>query len=173
MDSSHWVAVMNLRAWLQVCGVACALGACAQAAPGGVDAERRALAQADAAESCDGGCESEDDPATPGDDRAGYVHCQSARNGSSLTCGPSLGCCPDPTNAPEPVCAHTRQACGFVQAFMVFCDGPEDCAGAGACMITRTGRSCGNGYYTVCHADRDCPAGQPSCGRDGLCRAAP
>ena len=120
---------------------------------------------------CSASCQPDDDSRTPGDDRAGYVSCDSALSGHSMTCGPGFGCCPDPTNVPEgPVCGATRADCGFVMAFIVLCDGPEDCSAGTPCSVTRTGQICGSGYYGVCHKDSDCPDGQ-ACDTNGECRA--
>lgn len=154
-----------------VWGVLCSLAACSESGLL-VEADARPDTQALAQAACDAGCEDGDDPATPGDDRAGYVSCKSSRSGSSLTCGPGLGCCPDPINAGTPLCAQTRSECGFPMAFMVSCDGPEDCPTGVACMITRSGQICGNGYYSLCHSDADCPVSLAHCGSDGLCGAA-
>lgn len=124
-----------------------------------------------AGDGCSATCQQDDDTRTPGDDRAGYVSCESSASGDSLTCGPGLGCCPDPTNVPQgPTCGATRTDCGFVMAFIVYCDGPEDCSGGAACSVTRTGQICGDGYYQVCHTDKNCPSGQ-TCNENGECRA--
>jgi len=184
-------------------GAACVFSACSEESPAYAEVEatsaRQALAQAggaavsavvcgdgvvDSGEACDDGnlldadgcsasCQLDNDAQTPGDDRNAYVSCTNTSNGASLTCGPGLGCCPNPTNSAGPVCGKTRADCGFVMAFIVFCDGPEDCTSGNSCVLTRSGRVCASsGYSNVCHTDSDCPTDQPHCDPEGLCRPA-
>ena len=125
---------------------------------------------------CSASCQREDNAKTPGDDRAGYATCTSSSSGTALTCGDGLGCCPDPTNVPAgPICAATRTDCGFVMAFIVFCDGPEDCAAGQVCLNGKYDNSCvtgqpgpAGGYAQLCHSDRDC--GTAKCASDGWCQ---
>jgi len=112
-----------------------------------------------------------DDPATPGDDRAGYFSCRV----SSEVCGPDEFCCGASAGSGRG-CIPKGSACGPAP---VYCDGPEDCQAGQSCAwgTSHYGVSCGvigsgpQWYGAVCHTSADCPAGQ-ACSTDGYCRAS-
>ncbi len=84
----------------------------------------------------------------------------------SCSCSAPTACCMGDINATEGECV-APQTCA---SFLLTCDGPEDCTGAGAvCCITPSGSSCVAGSectgYWVCRNDEDCAAtaGQNTC----------
>jgi hypothetical protein len=113
----------------------------------------------------------QDDPSTPGDDRAGYVSCSDPATQASMTCGPNLGCC----SHAGPSCAADGTQCSAGQPFFDACDGPEDCAGTGyPCWQGRFGNICSTpagGFNIVCHTNADCTAERPLCS-NARCNAA-
>lgn len=104
----------------------------------------------------------DDDPNTPGDDRAGYVQC-----GDSLSCGPDTGgCCTILF-----VCADETPSCPSPSP-IVNCDGPEDCTEPGQkCWGGMVGALCDDqGPFLKCHTDRDCTEpSRPVCNSTGGC----
>jgi len=121
---------------------------------------------------CSASCELDDNLATPGDDRPGYVICR-VGDGPEISCGPDQGCCLNGTDADPsvPVCAAAMSDCEVTPAFET-CDGHEDCPTGTRCRGTRFGNACGQGYYDVCHTSADCDEIRPYCD-DGICGAAP
>jgi len=95
--------------------------------------------------------EPEDDPSTPGDDRAGFIAC------GEQSCTPGYLCCGHGVG-----CAASLQACIAAGAPDTIdyrsCDGPEDCAAPERCAVSRHWVSCGTPsfYGVICHTDLDC-----------------
>jgi len=93
----------------------------------------------------------QDDPSTPGDDRAGYMVC------NNQTCNPGFICC-----SGEAGCAESPSACVDAGApdYLGYatCDGPEDCGPGESCAGARHWVSCGPAsFYGIrCHRDSDC-----------------
>lgn len=93
----------------------------------------------------------QDDPSTPGDDRAGYIVC------GPETCAPGSICCPEDIG-----CAASPEACVAAGApdYLGYaaCDGPEDCGPTDQCAVSRHWVSCGPAsFYGIrCHKDSDC-----------------
>jgi hypothetical protein len=111
--------------------------------------------------------EPDDDPSTPGDDRAGYLVC------GAQTCPPGSVCC-----AGDIGCAPSLEACVAAGApdYTGYrtCDGPEDCAPTEACAVSRHWVSCGSPsfYGVLCHKDSDCvstPESPNPCQPTGYC----
>ncbi|RYZ09860.1 MAG: hypothetical protein EOO73_02980 [Myxococcales bacterium] len=110
-----------------------------------------------------------DDPATPGDDRAGYFVCRSYGWPESVLCSPGTICCV----IDAPVCVSADVGCPSPYE-VVRCDGPEDCEYSGEDCITGThGTYCSGaeGSSTWCHMDEDCVDVQPWL-PDGTCSAS-
>ena len=94
-----------------------------------------------------------DDPATAGDDRAGFRVC-----GESLTCDLSASFC---CSGASFVCLANGQICS-PPSYPKVCDGREDCPEGEACCFTGTdSNTCGasNCIYKICHTDEDCFGG--------------
>ena len=92
----------------------------------------------------------QDDPATPGDDRAGWVACA-----GDDSCGPGTRCC-----FGQQTCS-TAEYCAAPIDLGWTCDGPEDCASGERCFSGRNGHKCHAGInmtseYVMCHSDADC-----------------
>lgn len=119
---------------------------------------------------CSSTCIPDDNLATPGDDRAGYVACSSVDAGSTLVCGPDEGCCWDGTS---PTTCTTFSECSLQIGFGE-CDGPEDCPEGVQCRLHH-GSFCGSGGFTsLCHTDADCaPLSPAHCDRGACVPGAP
>lgn len=111
--------------------------------------------------------EEQDDPSTPGDDRAGYIEC------GYDTCMPGMLCCPGDIG-----CAASLGECIDKGAPDTLgyrsCDGPEDCPNDEACAVSRHWASCGPAtfYGILCHEDSDCestPELPNPCQSSGYC----
>jgi len=124
-----------------------------------------------AGDGCSASCQLDDDTATPGDDRPGYVSCSDPTTQVSTTCGPGLGCC---THA-GPSCAANGTECEAGQPFFDSCDGPEDCTATGLpCWRGRFGTICSvpsGGVGVLCHTDADCASERPVCNNGGCVEA--
>jgi hypothetical protein len=112
---------------------------------------------------CGDSCPASDDPATPGDDRAGYIRCGSG------SCLPGTYCFA-PIGSATPEC---REKLGVNLAT---CDGMEDCPTGSFCFqvdlpdVQLGGAGCGKeispGYgrqASECHRDADCGSGSMAC----------
>src|SRR5262249_49714322 len=122
-----------------------------------------------AGDGCSDSCQPDDNSATPGDDRAGYVTCPNSD--PALTCGPNQGCCYD---SPAPLsCVATREECRVPLNFRE-CDGPEDCAPGQQCFVDHA-IYCGTngGYAVLCHTDFDCIQPDLNPCINGKCTANP
>ncbi|HET8940240.1 MAG TPA: hypothetical protein VFN67_42660 [Polyangiales bacterium] len=119
-----------------------------------------------AADGCNSDCEYDDNTATPGDDRPGYVACGAG------TCGPDAHCC-IADGVPTSCVGQTAQC----PAPYTACDGPEDCKANEECWSERYGfcapseQSHGRGSQ-LCHSDGHCDAGM-QCSMSGTCQATP
>lgn len=122
---------------------------------------------------CDARCQLEDNAATPGDDRPGYVACTSEAD-PELTCSPEQRCC----RSPENVCDSLEQDCQRPDVTVGWgdnCDGPEDCEAGLTCVRGKYGASCTpanpqQGYPVLCHTDSDCAfLPETRCAADGIC----
>jgi cysteine-rich repeat protein len=102
------------------------------------------------ADGCSSTCQKDDDAATPGDDRAGYVSC------GSLTCGPGQRCCGLTWRC------VSEPNCGIPTQLGNTCDGQEDCSAGQLCLVsTKSGHFCaaaqsGGGREKACHTAADC-----------------
>jgi cysteine-rich repeat protein len=115
----------------------------------------------DDGDGCSSSCQlgsTEDDPATPGDDRPGYVEC--SQLSPSITCATATICC----YAGSPwasSCTETTDECDSFD----LCDGPEDCNGGLRCGEQDGVSLCTRfpGAFVRCHTDADCsdPASNP------------
>jgi hypothetical protein len=97
----------------------------------------------------------QNDPITPGDDRAGYVSC------GDMSCGPGTYCCGG-------VSCATPDACTSFPGDR--CDGPEDCASGERCFVGMVASACASASpidTARCHKDADC-SGSQVC-NDGGC----
>jgi len=111
--------------------------------------------------------EEQDDPSTPGDDRAGYIAC------GYDTCTPGLLCCPGDIGcaANQGECIEKGAPDGTDYAS---CDGPEDCPSDEVCAVSRHWVGCGPAtfYGVICHQDSDCvstPEVPNPCQPSGYC----
>jgi len=125
------------------------------------------------ADGCSAACAIEDNTATPGDDRPGFVLCASSTD-ATLTCSPEQRCC----RSPENVCDTLEQDCQRPDVTVGWgddCDGPEDCDSDLTCVRGKYGSSCTpanpqQGYPVLCHVDSDCSfVPETRCGADGVC----
>jgi cysteine-rich repeat protein len=145
-------------------------GACAAACGNHVLEEGEACddGNTQSGDGCDTTCQPDDNLATPGDDRPGYVLCTDRESGQTFGCGPGQGCC---TQAGMH-CAASSGECGTAAPFFDVCDGPEDCASSGRpCWAGRFGRICDrgtDGSGNACHTDADCIPNAPVC-ENGSC----
>jgi cysteine-rich repeat protein len=128
---------------------------------------------AETGDGCDASCQREDDAATPGDDRPGYVACASADD-PALICSPEQRCCRSPENVCDPIerdCQRPDVTVGWGDN----CDGPEDCEDGLTCVRAKYGASCQpsnpqQGYPVLCHVDSDCNfLPEHRCAADGIC----
>lgn len=105
----------------------------------------------DSGDGCSSTCQPDDNLATPGDDRAGYVTCSPKSGGPSLTCGPGQFCA---YTADSTSCVPDQgQSGGFD---ITVCDGPEDCAAGERCFDNHVVYCGTEGPIMVCHSDADC-----------------
>jgi len=99
----------------------------------------------------------EDDPSTPGDDRAGYTSCYLIPDGASNVCGPGEICCWH-----SPTCARDSNDCDESGFQSQGCDGPEDCPAGLECQwfkATTCARHEETHMWVLCHRDSDCKEG--------------
>lgn len=117
------------------------------------------------ADGCSSACRFDDDLATPGDDRPGFMFCAGE---SCATNGP---CCGD-VSAAKRACLPEGEECTLGSSE---CDGPEDCANGQICWEARWALCSAPDSLDPrgaqrCHRDTQCAAGQ-SCD-EGMCRAS-
>lgn len=88
----------------------------------------------------------QDDPSTPGDDRAGYISC------GYDTCTPGLICCPGDIGCAADVAECIAKGAPDGTDYKT-CDGPEDCPLDEACAVSRHWVDCGPAtfYGVLCH----------------------
>jgi cysteine-rich repeat protein len=121
---------------------------------------------------CGSYCQWDDVASTPGDDRAGFVTCESVSQGVSLTCRPDMGCCSEPTE-----CRPDSAECQSPFWFRA-CDGPEDCSGGEQCWVLSKFIECAvhpvdNYGGVLCHTDADCVMSDVNPCVDGQCVGEP
>jgi hypothetical protein len=100
----------------------------------------------------------QDDPTTPGDDRAGYTLC------GDSSCGPGTYCCGGDS------CATPSDCMGFPGDR---CDGPEDCASGESCWAAMIANVClpwSPIPIARCHHDSDC--GEAAICASGTCEGS-
>jgi cysteine-rich repeat protein len=117
---------------------------------------------------CSSTCQLEDNPSTPGDDRAGYVKCGYG-SGPDLTCGPGTFCCIGSSGST--FCATTGGTDCPDGVASQSCDGPEDCPANTFCAQYHSTACVSKGaffYNSICHVDADCASGM-TCSASGDC----
>jgi len=165
---AHWTRSLSLGP-LVTLGALCAVSACE---PDETPACGNGIVET--GEICDDGntlsgdgcsdtCQPDDNLATPGDDRAGYIACIVSAGHAPLTCSPGTGCCNNNGATGNTTCT-TAETCPVLLNFND-CDGPEDCPAGQRCFIDRYIYCGTSGLGALCHTDADCAvfADRPYC----------